>query len=318
MDHLKNIAEQIKSANNILLFPHINMDGDALGSAVALCKGLRSIGKQCYILLEDDIPPYLAFLDKGYCVDAAPISPDVCIAVDCGDISRIEERKNVFLSAAVTVCIDHHIAGGAFADLSLIDQTSSATGMLIFDLLKALNADIDKEIAEALFVAIVTDTGSFRYSNTDKRTHLVAAELYDYGVDHVTLCNLLYDSVPPSQFIIESDVLTRMELFASGKACISYATCAMLEAAGATPDQTEAVIDKLRSIRGVEIAAFLKERPDGNFKASFRAKSYANVAKLAFALGGGGHKKASGCTLAPPLSAAIKILKDAIQEELSE
>jgi bifunctional oligoribonuclease and PAP phosphatase NrnA len=318
MDHLTQIVEKLQDSKNVLIFPHINMDGDAMGSAVALCKGLRSLNRQSYILLEDDIPPYLAFLEKDYCVQKAPISPDVCIAVDCGDVSRIEKRKEEFFSAATTICIDHHLIRGPFTDLSMIDQTSSATGMLIFTLLKALNVSIDREMADALFVAIITDTGSFRYSNADRTTHLAVAELYDYGLNHVPLCNLLYDSVPPSQLRIETDILRKMELFASGKACISYSTSEMLEAAGATADQTEAVIDKLRSVQGVEIAAFLKERPEGDYKASFRAKSYANVARMAFALGGGGHEKASGCIVSPPLSAAIQVIKAAIEEELSE
>ena len=317
MNHLKDIVEKLNNSQNVLLFPHINMDGDALGSSIALCKGLRMLGKECYILLDDEIPKYLAFLDKGYCVNKALIFPDTCVAIDCGDISRIENRKDIFFSAKTTICIDHHLVNEPFAKFNIIDPTSAATGILIFKILKDLEVKIDKEIADALFVAILTDTGSFRYSNADENTHLAVAELYQYGLDHVTICNAIYDNVPPTQMVIESNVLNKMEIFASGKACISYATCQMLKDADVTPDQTETVIDKLRSIQGVEIAAFLKEKPDGNYKASFRAKSYANVAKIAVSLGGGGHEKASGCIVMPPLENALKTVKLAIEKELS-
>src|SRR5665647_408195 len=106
MNHLKDIVEKLNNSQNVLLFPHINMDGDALGSSIALCKGLRMLGKECYILLDDEIPKYLAFLDKGYCVNKALIFPDTCVAIDCGDISRIENRKDIFFSAKTTICID--------------------------------------------------------------------------------------------------------------------------------------------------------------------------------------------------------------------
>jgi phosphoesterase RecJ-like protein len=255
-------------------------------------------------------------MDKGYCISDAPYSADVSIAIDCGDSSRIEKRKEIYFSAPCTICIDHHIINEDFSELALIDSSSAATGMLVYDLLKAFPIEITVEMADALFLAILTDTGSFRYSNTTKKTHLVVAELYDYGLNHVAICNAIYDSVPSSQIAIEALVLQNTEFFAEGKACIAYASNAMLKEAGATPDQTETVVDRLRSIKGVEVAVFLKEKPDGIFKASFRAKSYANVRKVAFSMGGGGHEKAAGCIIAQPLTEAIKIIKASVEEEL--
>lgn len=316
MNHTKEIIQKLNDAKSILLFPHINMDGDAFGSSIALCLGLRSLGKTCNILLEDEIPDYLKFMDHGYCINEANYSSDINIAIDSGDISRLENRKEVYLSAPCTLSIDHHISNSSFSQLSYIDSTVAATGMLIYELLKTLSVAITPEIADALYLAILTDTGSFRYSNTSKETHLLVSELYDCGLDHVTICNAVYDSVPPSQIAIEALILQQMEIFADGKACISYSNNEMLEQAGATPDQTETVIDRLRSIKNVEIAVFLKEKPDGSFKASLRAKTYANVRKIAFELGGGGHEKASGCTLNQSLSEAIETIKIAVEKEL--
>ena len=267
--------------------------------------------------MEVEIPDLLKFMDKDYCVSVAPYDSDVNVAIDCGDSSRIEKRKETFFSAPCTICIDHHMLNEAFADFALIDSNSAATGILVYDILKALSVEFSAEIADALFLAILTDTGSFRYSNASKETHLVAAELYDYGLDHVSICNAVYDSIPSSQMAIEALILQKMELFAAGKACISYASNEMLKEAGAKSDQTENVIDRLRSIQGIEVAVFLKEKPDGNFKASFRAKSYANVGRIAVALGGGGHEKASGCTMEQALPEAIEIIKAFVEKELS-
>ncbi|MDD2294359.1 MAG: bifunctional oligoribonuclease/PAP phosphatase NrnA [Eubacteriales bacterium] len=316
MESMLAIAQKLKTADSVLLFPHINMDGDALGSSVALCLALRQLGKTCSILIEDDIPEYLAFLDKGYCIRDAVRIPDVSLAVDCGDVSRIENRREIFYAAADTACIDHHLLHADFARDCLVDSGAAATGTLVFRLLEEMNIHFTPEIADALYVAIMTDTGSFRYSNADRQTHLIIARLYEYGLDHVPLCNAIYDNIPLSQVKLEASALQNMEIFAGGRACIAHATLDMVEAAGATPDQTENIIDRLRSIRDVEIAVFLKEKADGNYKVSFRAKSYADVGTLAYRLGGGGHRKAAGCTVAAPLGNARDLLRDAVEQEL--
>jgi phosphoesterase RecJ-like protein len=313
---MKTIINQLSKAGSVLLFPHINMDGDALGSSVALCLGLRQMGKECSILIEEDIPDYLAFLDKGYCIRRAERIPDMSIAVDCGDESRIENRKEIFYAAQTTACIDHHLLHADFAWDCLVDPEASATGILVFHLLEEAGVRITPEMADALYVALMTDTGSFRYANADRQTHLVVARLYEQGLDHVPLCNAIYDSVPLSQIALEAKALENMQIFARGKGCISYATLDAIREAGATPDQTETIIDRLRSIRDVEIAAFLKEKPDGNYKASFRAKTDADVGTLAHRLGGGGHRKAAGCTVKGPLSSALEVVRIAVEEEL--
>ena len=317
MDPMLAIAHKLKTAESVLLFPHINMDGDALGSSIALCLALRQLGKNCSILIEDDSPEYLAFLNKGYCIRNPEQIPDMSVAVDCGDVSRIDRRKEIFYAAAATACIDHHLLHADFAQDCLVDSAAAATGMLVFQLLEEMGIQFTQEIADALYVAIMTDTGSFRYSNADRRTHLIIARLYEYGLDHVPLCNAIYDNVPLTQVKLEAKAMDNMEIFANGRACIAHSTLEMIEAAGATPDQTENIIDRLRSIRDVEIAIFLKEKPDGNYKASFRAKSYADVGTLAYRLGGGGHRKAAGCTVAAPLEEAMRILMNAAEEELN-
>ncbi|MBR5642207.1 MAG: bifunctional oligoribonuclease/PAP phosphatase NrnA [Firmicutes bacterium] len=292
------IIKTIEQAQKILIFTHANMDGDAAGSSCALCRSLRLMGKECFVLLEDECPEYLSFLNEGgYFVTEAPWKADVSIAVDCGDDSRIEHRTLYFHAAEKTLCIDHHMKTGPFAQESVIDPEAPAAGSLIFELLQEMNAPIDKQVAEAIYVAIDTDTGSFRYGNTTPQAYLDAAMLYAYGIDHVKLSNQVWDSYPLAQLKLEALAVERAVLFAEGKAALSWCTQEDLKAYGARMEHSEMCIDRIRSISGVEAAAFIREKADGSLKVSLRSKSYADVNEVARTFDGGGHLRASGCTL---------------------
>ena len=309
------IINSIKQAQKILIFTHANMDGDAAGSSCALCRSLRLMGKECFVLLEDDCPGYLAFLDNdGYFVKTAPWKQDLSFAVDCGDDSRIEQRREIF-HAAKTLCIDHHMKTGPFAVEDVVDPEAPAAGSLIFELLQEMEAPVDTAVAEALYVAIATDTGSFRHANTTAEAHLDAAKLYGYGIDAAKLCNLIWGSYPLPQLKLEALAVDRAVLFADGRAALSWCTLEDLDRYGALSEHTECCIDRLRSIGGVEAAAFLKEKPDGSFKVSLRSKSYANVNVVARAFDGGGHLRASGCTLrGMTLEEAVEALKPVMEK----
>ncbi|MDO5331341.1 MAG: bifunctional oligoribonuclease/PAP phosphatase NrnA [Bacillota bacterium] len=305
MYNWSEIVNCINSYNDIVILTHTNMDGDAMGSASALCHALRSLNKNAVILLEDSVPRYLNILNHHlgndneypYFVSEMPFDAKLAIAVDCGDESRIEKRLDVFKKAEKRICIDHHIQTAPFADYTIVDPDLAATGLLIYKLIKELGAKIDTHIAEDLYVAIVTDTGRFKYSNTTAEVHQVVSELYEYNIDHVKLCNAIYDSYPMEQLKAEALAQEKMQLFANGKAVISNITIDEMNSIGVGYDQIDTCIDRIRIVEGVEVAAFLKEKEPSVIKVSFRAKSYADVNRVATALGGGGHEKASGATL---------------------
>ncbi len=313
-----DIVKCIKEAGRILIFTHNNMDGDAMGSSQALCHVLRNMGKECFILLEDDIPAYLNVLHEheDFYLFKAPWTADLAAAVDCGEESRIEKRLDAYKEAKVRICIDHHIPKKSFAEYSVIEPQASASGILIYELINALGEKIDKHIAEDLYAAISTDTGSFMYNNTDARTLLIAADLYNYGIDHVKICNAIYATFPLAQLRIEAKAIDNVEVFAEGKAAISYITLSDMQNAGGTYEDTDTSIDRIRTIEGVEVACILKETQDGVYKVSLRSKSYADVNKAAIALGGGGHKNASGCTLYTDLKTSLETMKKVITEIL--
>jgi len=317
---LEQIGNKLLEANTILLYPHVLMDGDTLGSSVALCKALRSIGKTCFILIEDTIPAYLLFLDKGYCTYDIHVieQPDVSVAVDCSDIERFVKRHEKFLEGKNNVCLDHHLTNNYFADFNYIDEYAAATGEIIYHLLKVMDIEIDIEIAEAIYTAITTDTGNFQYTNTTKTSHLITAELFDIGIDLERISVELYQNIRHEKIRITNEVLNTTEMLYGGKADIAYVTQDMLKQTGASMDETEGIIESLRNISGVEISAFLKENGENDIKVGFRAKTYGDVAAIAKSFGGGGHRKAAGCTLHTDLKIAKDMISSAIIKQLQK
>lgn len=313
---IQEIGEQLLKAQSILLFPHDNADGDALGSAVALCGALRNAGKETAVLIGEEVPDSLRFLDQGYfTLDPKRIpEPDICMCVDCGEVSRFLNRKEPFFQGKTTICLDHHVTSEPFADYNHIDGKTAATAELVYQLIRSMGLPIDKPIGEAIFTGICTDTGNFQYSNTTKESHLITAALYDAGIDHAKVAVDIYQNMPLEKFRIVNKALENMELLADGKAAIAYVTQGMLQEAGASLDYTDGCVEALRDIKGVEVAAFVKERKENLCKVSMRAKSTGNVAKIAAVFGGGGHVKAAGCTLEMGIKEACQQMKKAIEE----
>lgn len=317
---LIEIVNRLKESKTVLLYPHIVIDGDTLGSSIALCAALRKLGKTAHILIEDEIPSYLRFLDNDYCTYDRHIidKPDISIAIDCSDIGRLPLRREKFQSGKSSINLDHHKTNQLFADMNYIDENASATSEIIFDLLKLMEVKIDVEIAEGIYTAIITDTGNFQYTNTTKKTHLITAELFDIGIDLEKISVEIYQNVRFEQIKIACEIFSNMEMLFDGKANIAFVTQEMLKKTGTLMEETEGVISTLRNIRGVEISAFLKEKHNSEIKVSLRSKTYGDVAVIAQKHGGGGHQKAAGCTLNTTLEEAKKLITAEIIAQLEE
>ena len=326
MSRFSELAAALIEADGIAVYTHTNMDGDAAGSSAALCAVMRKLGKRCSVVMEDEVPGYLRFLENAedpYFVSDPGFAPDLSAAVDIGEEQRLGMRSALFHSAPRSIVIDHHEGEPDIGDIAVRDPGSAAAACLVYELIRELEAQsgrqlIDKETAEALYVGVVTDTGSFRYSNSDKNSLEVTLALYDYGIDYSGICNRIYNSYPMSQLRLEGRVLSNAEIFAGGKAVISACLLADLEAVGAEEDQTDTCIDRLRSIEGVEVAALIKEKEEGFFKLSMRSKDYVNVAKLCAEFGGGGHERAAGAHFHEALSSCWPKVKEACIKALSE
>lgn len=308
---LKEIAQILNEAESILLFPHVNLDGDALGSCAALCKALRKKEKNAWILLEDDIPANLRFLDKGYCTwDMDKIqNPDICICVDCGDASRFEKRAQKFETGRTTICVDHHGTTEFFCRYNYVDPEEAATGQIVFELIEEMGIGPDKEIGEAIFAAITTDTGDFQYSNTQKKSHLITACLYDWGADFNKVSVEIYENVRKEKLLLKNRAMDTLNVIGGGLGAMVCVTQDMLTETGASMDESEGLAQDLRSIAGVEYAAVVKEYGPDKARVSLRAKRRGDVAEVARRLGGGGHVKAAGCTISEPIGTAMEMVK---------
>ena len=312
---LSEIAGQLLNANDILIFPHVLMDGDALGSGVALCKALRSLGKNAFVLIEDDIPQYLHFLAGDYCTWDNDVirEPDLCVCIDCAEVERFALRKDKFAQGKVTMCIDHHKTTKPFAAYNYIDASAAATGEIIYQLLIEMDVEIDKEMGEALYAAVTTDTGNFQYSNTVAETHLLAAKLFDLGIDHWYVSRMLYQSTRVEKIRLSGKILQTLRLLEGGLVALAYISEDMLKEADALLEDAEGSSEVLRGIIGVEVGIFAKEAEPNVTKFSMRSKEWVDVSVIAMKHGGGGHTRAAGCTIKAPLHEAIKMVEADVQ-----
>ena len=314
------ILNDLQKAQKVLIFTHLQIDGDCLGSAVAMCAWLRQMGKEAHVLLDEPVPAYLCFLDDGYTavhpreIPGLLDGPYLSLSVDCSDIYRFETLTDVFFNGTETVCIDHHGTNTFFAQKNCVEPCG-ACGEIVYRFLQAVGAAWTPQMATALYTAIVTDTGEFAYSNTTPETHRIAADLLEKGADFQRTTVEVYQSVRKEKILLQSRILNQMELFLDGKAAMAWVTKDMLGDLQATMDETEGVVEELRSIRGVEVAIFVKEAEPGLCRVSTRAKTFMDVSAICVPLGGGGHAKAAGCTLHMGLTEALQTVKAATEEQ---
>lgn len=316
-DSFEKIAEKLMSAEKIYIFPHENPDGDAVGSTAALASMLKDMGKEAAVLISEELPDNLKFMDDDYFVipDDSIETPDLAVAVDSSEPSRFPELKDIFDSAESTIAIDHHLIDGSYCDLNYVDPKAAAAGELIFKLMKVMDHVPSKNEAEYLFAAITTDTGDFQYSNTTKETHEIVCELYDSGIDVSKVSSAIYENESPEKLKLIGAAVAGAEFYAGGKLVCTTITQDLLRETGAVMSDSDPVVANLRTIRGVEIAIVIKERT-GKVSCSMRSKSYADVSKVAQSLGGGGHMRASGCTIETDLETATEMVIKAAEEEL--
>ena len=308
------IADKLSGAERIYLFPHENPDGDAIGSTAALCSMLRDMGKECYVMIQEELPGNLRFMDDDMFVipEENIEEPDLSVAVDCSKTSRFSKLKDLFLSGSFSIALDHHENEDPDCDMNYIDPEAAAAGEIIYKLMKAMDHMPSKKEAESLFAAITTDTGNFQYSNTTQETHSIVCDLYESGIDISSVSTEIYENESREKVMLICRAVSSMELFCDGKIALTKITQDMLDETGAVLSDAEPVIEKLRSVSGVEIAIVLKEHEPEKVYVSLRSKSYVSVLDIARELGGGGHPKAAGCNLRMTIQEAEeKVLKAA-------
>jgi phosphoesterase RecJ-like protein len=294
---LKTLLGLMRKAKRILIATHMNPDGDGLGSILALGRGLKKLKKKVTLYTFDPVPKMYRFLPGQEKIEHK-INPtekfDVSFIVDLGEIERVGDEFVNHPGRGVTISLDHHIKGAHNADLNFCLPQQASSGEVIYKILKALKVKLDKDIATSIYTAMVTDTGSFKYSNTTAETFATAADLTRYKVDVWNVALHCFETFSQSRMELFKRVMGTLTIHPSGK--LSWMTLWRkdLEETGASPDEAEGFISFARSVEGVEVAALFKELENGEFKVSLRSKNYADVATVAESFGGGGHIRASG------------------------
>ncbi len=306
------IGKIIKEKSSFLVVTHKNPDGDAIGSSFALYNVLKELGKTVYLEIPTK-PAYIYdFLDDYNAVEITTNSKDVevIIALDSAEMHRCGLDKE-YVKDKLLINIDHHKTNPGFGNINLIEPEAAAVGCIVYDILKSNGLPITKKTAEYLYLSILTDTGSFRYSSTSPKTFKVAADLLEKGVEPWYIASNVYEREKPETYKLLSLTLDTLELHLSGKLALLYTTQDMFKRTNTTADNTESFVNFARSIRGVEVGVFLREDEPNVFKISIRSRGSVDVSEVAARFEGGGHKNAAGGTLRAPLKEAKQKIIDA-------
>lgn len=310
------IADIIRRGRRFLVTSHVRLDGDAVGSELALYEALRGLGKEAVVYNQDRTPQMYAFLpDAGVIVNRlGPLEGfDAVFVLDCSEIERVGDEAPRIAGIRQIVNIDHHISNDRYGHLTLTDPEASSTGEMVFRLLDGMGLEITKDMAVNLYTAILTDTGAFRYSNTGPGTFAAAGRLLQKGADPAWIAQQVYETFPAVKIRLLARALTTLEFDWQGRIAALTVSKSMLDEAGAEWEHTEGFVEYPRSIEGVQVAAFLSEIGEGLYKVSLRSKGRFNVEEVARKFGGGGHINAAACRIPGDAETVKRRLFDAIK-----
>lgn len=299
------LLEELSGASRIVLTTHVNPDGDGLGSEAAMFHFLSREGKRVRIINADSVPENLSLLEENGMYETwdrvkhrdVLRDADVILCLDFNQSDRVRDMENDMLTGSGRrLVIDHHLHPKPFADGYLTVTTASSTAEIVYDILDTAGFDIDGTIAQALYVGILTDTGSFRFERTTPRLHRVTAELLETGIDPMSVHRRIYDDYPIERTILLGRILAGIERRCDGRASLLTVTREMLDETGTTVEDIENFVNYGLAIRGVELTALLTEMEKG-WKISFRSRGEVAVNDIAGEFGGGGHRLASGARM---------------------
>jgi phosphoesterase RecJ-like protein len=311
---LGQVIELIEKHDRFAITSHIRPDGDSLGSSLALCWILRGLGKDAEVIMCDTVPHSYSKLPGSEAVRVVKDIDrdyDAVFVIECSDVSRpgLPSLKNQFV-----VNIDHHSTTVLFGSLNWIDSTAAAVGEMIYNLAKAIGSKITPEIASCVYAALLTDTGSFHFSNTTERTFKIASELVRHGAQPAKLSQAIFYNYPYAKLQLTGAVLSTLQRDESGRIAWITMNKDALEQTGATEDDSDGIITYPLTIGEVEAVAFFRELSNSTYRISLRSKNRVNVARVAEGFGGGGHANAAGFTI----KADYEVLSRDVIEKLKE
>lgn len=294
---LGQVIELIEKHSRFAITSHIRPDGDSLGSSLALCWILKGLNKDAEVIMCDSVPHSYSKLpgaDEVRVIKDIDRDYDAVFVIECSDVTRpgLPSLKDQFV-----VNIDHHSTTALFGDLNWIDSTAAAVGEMIYNLAKAIGAKVSPEVASCVYAALLTDTGSFHFSNTTERTFKIASELVRHGAQPAKLSQAIFYCYPYAKVRLVGAVLSTLQRDESGRIAWITMSKEAMENSGASEDDSDGIINYPLTVGDVEAVAFFRELPNSTYRISLRSKNRVNVARVAEQFGGGGHANAAGFTI---------------------
>ena len=323
MNSIKDLQLAIEKANNIIIFSHVNPDGDTLGSMIGFSKLIeQNFNKKSTNVIIGKTPDTYSFMPSIHeCISNESVDKniqyDLAIAIDVAAKDRMVDMQDVYFKSKVTANIDHHITNNNYGQINIVEGLASSAGEVVYSIAKALDWNLTKEIAELIYIAILTDTGGFRFENTSPKVFNYAAELVTYGINPTEIYRKCYESKPKAMALLNAYAIQNAIFKENDKIAYTIITKEDMKSFNAKSDYTEGISEALRQINTTEVSMLLKEAPNQTTKVSLRSKRI-DVSKIAEAFGGGGHHFAAGCTIQKPPAIAIEKLLELVKKSLNE
>lgn len=310
---LESAAKTLLSKDKILILTHRSPDGDTIGSGYALAMALRKLGKSVKVDCTDPFPEkYSYFTDK---LEKLEFDEEFVVSVDIADTKLLGEKLSDYADK-IDLCIDHHGSNTKYAKEYYVEASAAAAAQVIAKLIRFMNVEFDKDIANAIYTGITTDTGCFRYTNVTAETHRIAADMIDCGAESGMINRLMFETKSRSRLEIERRVMDSIQFYLDGRCAIAYATIDMMKESGAVDNDMEGVSSLPRQIEGVMAGITLREKNNGKFKVSVRTTDELDASAICANFGGGGHKAAAGCMITGTLNEAIEQIVEVVRQAL--
>jgi phosphoesterase RecJ-like protein len=313
---LQHIVDAIRTRQRFVISSHSRPDGDSIGSQLAAAYALRALGKQVTVINADSAPPPLMQFPGVADItiaDRADGDFDAAIIMECGDLARTGVAG---LERFFVINIDHHPGNTSYGQLNWFNAGAAACAELVFDLVRALQVPLTRDIATHIYLAILTDTGSFHFSSISPRTFDICRELLEAGVDPVEVARNVYDSNNMGRLKLFGAVLSAMQIDSTGRIAIVYLDNDMARQAGGTYEDTEGIINLPLTVKEIQAVVFFKKSDGDQFRVSMRSKGDIDIGSVAKEFGGGGHKNAAGCTVTGQIIALKKTFIEKIEEAI--
>lgn len=315
---IQTIKEVLKERERFLLATHIDPDGDAIGSIFAMYFFLKIMDKSAKVYLKDVVPYRYSFLPGPEKIEREIKSSDydVILVLDCGDLRRIGEKHELIRGHELIVNIDHHETNEMFGKINYVKVEASSTAEILYEIFKSFDVSITYEIAINLYTGIFTDTGSFRFENTNEKAFQICGEMIRFGVSPRFVAEMVYENHPKERFLLLSEVLRTLEVTQDGKVGIVSLTADMYKRTNSNYEHSDGFVEYVKELGGIKVAVLIRELENGKCKVSMRSKNDVDVGKVCYSLGGGGHRNAAGCVIDGRPEEVRKIIRKALSEAL--